>query len=377
MKIVIDMVPLLGPLTGVGNYTYNIAKSLRIIDMQNDYTYYYGFFTKRLLLYGRGFSKGGLLLKLRMMPLLRRLGRVLKERFPTITGKSFDLYFEPNFIPLEGIKAKHIVTTVHDLSFHRNPSWHPPERIQYFKKYFWKNILRSEIILADSEFTKMEILQFLDLLPERIRVIYSGYNKMLFRVYPPEELETFKKAETLPERFILFVGSVEPRKNLERLLQAYLMLDKDLKDEVKLLLIGFKGWENIRIMELLEKLKGNVLYRGYLSEEKLAKVYNLCTIFVYPSLYEGFGLPPLEAMACGCAVLVSNIDPLREVCQEGAYYVDPLNPEDISHGIGRLLRDKTSREDLARKGLRRAQDFDWQKTAREILCIFDEISQSA
>jgi glycosyltransferase involved in cell wall biosynthesis len=136
-------------------------------------------------------------------------------------------------------------------------------------------------------------------------------------------LETVKAQYRLPENFILFVGSIEPRKNLKRLLQAYTDMDDKIRKEFKLVLIGFKGWENEEIMRLIHKLKSDIFYLGYLPEEELGKLYNLARLSIYPSLYEGFGLPPLEAMACGCPIIVSHTASLPEVCGDAAFYADP------------------------------------------------------
>nr|WP_256502708.1 glycosyltransferase family 1 protein [Desulfuromonas sp. KJ2020] len=174
----------------------------------------------------------------------------------------------------------------------------------------------------------------------------------------------------LPSRFVLFVGSIEPRKNLLRLLQAYQLLSDRLRREVKLVLAGFRGWENREVMAILKKLEGDVHYLGYVTEQDLAALYNLADLFVYPSLYEGFGLPPLEAMACGCPVLVSRIASLPEVCGEAAAYLDPENVEEMTAELTRLLEDGTARGQLATKGLERAQLFSWERSAREHLAVF-------
>jgi alpha-1,3-rhamnosyl/mannosyltransferase len=180
----------------------------------------------------------------------------------------------------------------------------------------------------------------------------------------------------LPENFILFVGSIEPRKNLKALLPAYQELEGSLRKEYKLMLAGFQGWENDEVMKQIRDLKANSLYIGYVPENELAKIYNLASLAVYPPLYEGIGLSPLEAMACGCPVVVSNVASLPEVCGDAAYYADPLNPNSIGEAIGQVLRDNCLRNALVQKGIERASSFNWKKTAQQHLRVFEEALSS-
>jgi glycosyltransferase involved in cell wall biosynthesis len=185
-----------------------------------------------------------------------------------------------------------------------------------------------------------------------------------------------RRRYSLPEHFIFFTGSLEPRKNLKNLIQAYSGLDKRIRKDIKLVLAGFKGWQNKEIMALLRKVKSDVFYLGYVSDAALRDLYNLATLFVYPSFYEGFGLPPLEAMACGCPVVVSNAASLPEVCGGAAYYVDPYNIESIAEGIHKVLTDEALRQSLIEKGLERAKLFSWEKSAKKHIEVFDEVLSS-
>lgn len=374
MKIAIDAISLLSPLTGVGKYTYQIAKNLREIDEENEYHYFYGYYYSKRL---RSNSEGGntqyqIKETISKLPLLRSIARRGIRAFNYVWPRGFDLYFEPNFIPLH-VKAKRTVVTIPDFSFKMYPQWHPRERVQYFERFFWTNIKKAHKIIAISDFIRKSALDFLGLPEEIIRTIYLGYDKEIFRTYGKSELERTKKTFNLPDKFMLFVGSIEPRKNLVNLARAYQHLGERTRKEFKLVLAGFKGWENKEIMEHLEKFKGDVLYLGYVPEGELGKIYNLATLFVYPSLYEGFGLPPLEAMACGCPVLTSKVASIPEVCGNAVYYVDPSDEEGITDGISQLLTDDDLRGRLASDGLARAQKFSWEKSAREHLQVFEEL----
>ena len=373
MKIAIDTISLLSPLTGVGNYTYQIARSLKAIDHKNEYSFFYGYYSKQLLSPG---GKQEALLHpkewVRKIPLLRTAARNLKEFVNIFWTEKFDLYFEPNFIPLS-IPAKRTVATVADFSFARFPEWHPKERVQYFQKHFWEKIKRADRIIFISDFVKQEAIDLFGFPPEKLITIHLGFNPEIFRIYPPEDLISVKKQYSLPENFLLFLGSIEPRKNLRNLLLAYLELDESLRKEFKLVLVGFKGWKNEGIMSLIQKMKEDIFYIGYVPEEDLGKFYSLARVFVYPSFYEGFGLPPLEAMACGCPVIVSSVASLPEVCGEAAYYVDPHDVHNIVQGLNQVLTDEAQRGFLRVRGMERAKLFSWGKAAMEHLRVFEQL----
>lgn len=379
VRIVINAIPLLSPLTGVGSYIYNIAKRLKSLDNSYEYIYFYGYFSKGLLVYTgekrilRDFNKIKYYAK--KIPFVARSLRTLKGYLSKIPYKEFDLYFEPNFIPLDGISAKRVVTTIPDFSFYKYPQWHPRDRIEFFKENFWKNICRSHIIITGSHYIKTEVLKLLNFNSDKIKVIYYGYDKDVLRTYNLSDLSTFRVRFKLPKYFLLFVGALEPRKNLECLIKAYMSLNKDMKKDLKLVLAGASGWRNEGIMSLIKKEKENIHYLGYVSNQELAFLYNLATLFVYPSLYEGFGLPPLEAMACGCPAVVSNVSALPEVCGDAAYYVDPHHVESVAEGIYKLLDDEDLRKKLIKRGLERAKTFSWEKSAMEHLKVFEETTK--
>lgn len=285
-----------------------------------------------------------------------------------IFAPTYDIYWQSNFIVSECIKAKKIVTTVHDFSFILHKDFHPKERIKYFEDNFFKNIYRSDIIITGSEFSKHEILERLDFKKENVRVIYHGVRHDIFK-----KLVNVSLNFNLPQNFIFSVGSIEPRKNLIGLLNAYNNLNDDIKNEYKLVLAGFKGWENQEIMQIIERNKEFITYLGYITDEELAAVYNKASCFVYPSFYEGFGLPPLEAMACGTPVICSNISSLPEVAGDAVLYCDPYSVDDIKNKIEKLLLDEDLQKELSQKGIFQAQKFTWEKSAQEHMKIFNEL----
>ncbi|OGP55703.1 MAG: hypothetical protein A2Y65_03055 [Deltaproteobacteria bacterium RBG_13_52_11] len=378
MRIAINTIPLLSPLTGVGSYTFNIAQSLWAIDAINDYTYFYGYYSRNLHAYYNENKKIFYQMKelVKKIPMCRGIvARELVGGFVnTASPRSFDLYFEPNFIPIN-IKARCSVVTIFDFSVALHPEWHPKERIDYFKKYFWKNIKRADRIIVISDYIKKEGVN-LGLPEEKLRTIHLGCDREVFKTYPPQDLQSIRKKYGLPPHFMLFVGSIEPRKNLVNMIRAYVSLDKGIRKDIKLVLAGFKGWQHKEIMELLKKVKSDVVYLGYLPDTELGKLYNLATLFIYPSIYEGFGLPPLEAMACGCPVVVSNAASLPEVCGDAAQYVDPHDVNSIAGGIAKGLSDETLRRSLIARGLERAKLFSWEHAAKKHLEVFEDAAEN-
>ncbi len=369
-KIAIDCVSLLSPKTGIGRYAYENAKRLSKFK-EYEWRFYYGFFSKKLYGSENGISKiKSLMTKRSFLKKAAKKSLVLYTKY--LYNRKFDLYWQPNYIPDPVVKSKKCVVSVHDFSFILNPSWHPKERIEFFNDNFFKNIKRADRIITGSHYSKKEVMEFTGFREDRIEVIYHGVDYEIYKRYPKSVLEEFKKKYALADKFFLFVGSVEPRKNLSYLIRAYLNLPRFIKDEYKLLIIGFKGWENEEIRNMMKKEKENIRYMGFLSDRELALVYNLASLFIYPSLYEGFGLPPLEAMACQTPVIVSNSTSLPEVCADAALYADPSDENDLIKKIIDFVNDERMRRDLAQKGYNRAKLFSWDKASIKHLEVFEK-----
>jgi len=362
MRVLINTIPLLTPLTGVGNYTYSLIKEFKKLKPEFEYFYYYGYITSKFYVYNpsNAFNWSGYLKKI---PLFSSIIRKLKSRCFFLQKKHFDIYFEPNFIPLERIKAKKTIVTVHDLSFFKYPQWHPEERINYFQKNFFSRLSYANIIVTPSNFIKEELKEVMKnlRLNKEIITIYNGYDPSLF--YP--------SAKEISKRHILFVGSIEPRKNLKSLLLAYKLLPEYLRKDFQLLIIGFKGWKNRELFDLIKNMGENVIYKGYVPKQELADAYRKAICLVYPSFYEGFGLPALEAIACGCPVIASSSSSLSEVLGDSGYYIDPHDIEAIAKAITDVIEKEELRLELINKGLLRAKRFTWEKSAKKYLQLFE------
>jgi glycosyltransferase involved in cell wall biosynthesis len=199
-------------------------------------------------------------------------------------------------------------------------------------------------------------------------VVYHGVDPV-FRPLPPGEVAAFRRRRELPDRFILFVGTQEPRKNLERLIEAFARIPQG---EAKLVLVGGKGWLYDDLFAKIEalSLRDAVVFPGYVGSEELPLWYNAATAFAYPSLYEGFGMPVTEALACGTPVVTSTSSSLPEAAGGAALLVDPEDVEAIATGLTRILDDDTLREALTERGLAHARTFDWSRTARETVRVY-------
>jgi glycosyltransferase involved in cell wall biosynthesis len=260
------------------------------------------------------------------------------------------------------------VVTIHDLSFIRLPDLFRPANRLYLKVLTRLSAQRARRLIAVSAHTAAETTHLLGVSPERIDVVYHGVDPA-FRPLPADEVAAFRQHQGLPERFVLAVGTLEPRKNQARLVEAFAHIRDD---QVKLVLVGGKGWLHDELFARVEELRldREVIFPGYVMNDELPMWYNAATVFAYPSLYEGFGMPVLEAQACGTPVLTSNIPPLPEAAGDAALMVDPYDVEALTAGLNRLLTDEPLRQALRERGLAHASQFSWTNTARETTCVY-------
>jgi len=256
------------------------------------------------------------------------------------------------------------IVTIHDLAFMRNPGWFSKAFYYYYRfliPQIAKNALR---IVTVSNFSKKEIVELLKIPEEKVVVIYNAVSERFLAA--SGKTVDYKEGE-----YILAVSSLNPRKNFRNLLSAFGRLKFS---GIKLVIAGER--KNIFADRELKNLVGenkNVIFYGYASDEDLIGLYKNARLLIYPSLYEGFGLSPLEAMACGCPIIVSNTTSLPEVCGDAAYYVDPHSEESIADGMYMVLTDETLRQDLIRKGFERVKLFSWEKSAKEYIKVFEEV----
>jgi glycosyltransferase involved in cell wall biosynthesis len=279
-----------------------------------------------------------------------------------------------NVVPL--LSPVPTVVTVHDLAFIRFPQTFRAYNRTYLDFATRTSVKRAAAILAVSEHTRRELVGLLGVDPARV-VVTPNAARAHFRPPDPAALQRFRVRKGLPERFILYVGTVEPRKNLVSLLEAYARLPAEL--QLPLLIGGGKGWLYQPLFERLAQLGlgDRVQPVGYLDEAELPLWYAAATLFAFPSIYEGFGMPPLEAMACGTPVLTSNGASLPEVVGDAGLMVPPLDIDAMAAALTRLLRDADLRSELRERGLRRARQFSWHASAERTHAVYSRVASGA
>jgi glycosyltransferase involved in cell wall biosynthesis len=283
-----------------------------------------------------------------------------------------DIFHSPDFA-LPPVRQAHTVLTVHDLSFMRVPECSQPSLRAYLLRVVPPSVRRADVVLADSESTRSDVIELLGVSSDRVRVIYPGVDECFRRVQDTDVLADVRRRYRLPERFVLSVGTLQPRKNLTRLIEAYGQLRAD--GDTKLVIAGGAGWMYEGIFRRVEELRlqSEVCFPGYVADVDLPALYTLADLFVFPSLYEGFGLPPLEAMACGTPVVTSNVSSLPEVVGDAALMVDPRDVGALANAMGRVLSEPSLRGAMVQRGLVQARSFTWSRAAEELLRLYHEL----
>jgi alpha-1,3-rhamnosyl/mannosyltransferase len=289
-------------------------------------------------------------------------------------NRHYDLYHEPNFLPLPNDFPT--IATFHDLSVLLHPEWHPADRVVHFEHHLPSALAQCVHILTVSEFSRQEVIRTLHVPPERVTKVYNGIRPGLGPL-PRAEVVRVLRRLGLPFRYLLYLGTIEPRKNILRLLEAYCALPARLRSECPLLLVGTWGWRFIDIADFLhrEARHQGVIHVGYVPEKYLAAIYNGARALVYPSLHEGFGLPPMEMMACGGAVLTSTAGALLETAGKYAYQIDPEDVAAWRDAMARVMQDDDWRDSLRRGVVKAARQYTWERCAAETMRVYRMLCQ--
>lgn len=345
MKIALDGMPLASQLTGVGHYTQELARNLAHIAPSDSFT----FIAPQGLLKRRWWSIG--------LPL-------------HLLRNSFDLFHGTNYeIPLWSRRPT--VVTIHDLSLLHDSQLHEQRRMSRGR---WRLPLMAKKvskIITPSNSVKIEICDAFRIDPEKVAVTPEAPRQAFRRREDPELL----KRLGIDREFILFVGTIEPRKNLRRLVEAFDRMLRHTSLSPKLVIAGGKGWLMDDFVSFIKQkgMEDRICLTGYLQDEELCALYSACRAFVYPSLYEGFGLPPLEAMACGAPVVTSRISSLMETVGTAARLVDPSDVEDLARAMTEMLIDVGMREHYTELGRNQVKKFSWEQTALKTLEVYREL----
>ncbi len=381
MRVLINGLSTLKAKTGVGHHIADLFAALGTTDASSQFTLYPGKTVRRLaerramrangsqLLASPG-AGGASRLKSSVVA-MAKFG--IRAHFAAYSRcYSFDLYHEPNFVPLP--TRLPTVITVHDLSVLKYPEWHPADRVRYHQKYFLKGLSRAAHVIVVSEAVRQEMIAELNCPAERVSTVHNGIGAQ-FVPLPPERIQAARRELGLPEKFFLSVGTIEPRKNLGTVLRAFIDLPASVREVCPLLLAGPWGWRADADRELFEGAgrAAGARHLGYVSAEQLPLLYGAARVLLYPSHYEGFGLPPIEMLACGGAVLASTAAALREVMGPIGKLIDPSDVTAWRDAMHRVARDDDYRNELAEGGIAHAQQFNWPRAAQETIAVYRKV----
>jgi len=392
-----------GTRTGVENYTVNLLSGLLKKNRAIKYKLFCNGFKKPKLDYPWLNSSN---VKIKTLRIPNRIFdlflRFLKlPKIDRVVG-GVDIFLSPHFLLLPVSGRTKTIVVFHDLSFVRFPELFSFSKLIWHKFIYPKNQARkADLIIAVSDSTKNDLINLYGIPQEKIKVIYPAAGEEFKRVEKTDpKLPKVKEKYNLPDSFILYFGTIEPRKNISGLIEAFEKIKKQetkiplevqwdgfegvVKSEkknffdfkkLKLVIAGNRGWLYNDVFGKIgnSPYKNDIIVTGFIDEEDRPYLYGLAKIFVYPSFFEGFGFPPLEAMACGIPTAVSNRSSLPEVVGDSAIMFDPQNTDEIALAIKDILEDSNLREALVERGLRRAKLFDWSKTADEFLDVFEKV----
>lgn len=381
MRVALDISCTRGRRAGIGWYASNLLSAIAKIDQNNDYLLYTFYSRARDFEFNRMGLPAGMNFRLEQKRIPFRVARFLLDRsvisINSLLGP-FDVFHALAHTAPPFASGK-LVATIHDVAYLRYPDrrFTDPERGSQGASRLRALAERADLIIAVSERTKQDIQDVLGIPQEKIRVVYEAAEEC-FKLLNQAALSDVKSRYHLPERFVLFVGTMEPRKNVPLLLKAHHALKLAGKLDHKLVLVGKLGWHYDATFDLVTELRlqDDVIFLGHIPREDLPAVYNLADLFVYPSFYEGFGLPPLEAMACGTPVIASRSSCFPEILGEAATLIDPEDVADAASKVHMLMTDSGLRARFRALGMKKAAEFSWERAARDTVQIYEEASQS-
>jgi len=379
MRVAIEIQPILDKnLTGVGWYTDNFIKRIKDFARKDEEFYLLG-----MDFYGKSGELKDYLstnVRLRTNPLMHYgIYRRIWKFIPFIDYGTFfktraDIFHFFNFVAPPYVRGK-IVITVYDMVYKLFPE--TMEKANYIK--LDQNLQRScdaaSAIVTISENSRSEIIEYMDVEPEKIHIIPPGVDRSCYR--PPkgeEEILPVRKKYGLPEDYYLYLGTIEPRKNIESIVEAF-RIYRDKGGKKKLVIAGKKGWMYEKVFDLVKRygLENHIVFPGYIEEQDKPLIYGGARAFIFPSLYEGFGMPPLEAMACGVPVITSNTSSLPEVVGDAGLMVYPMDIEAMAAHMKRLEEDKELCKQLREKGLKRANNFSWEDSVEKLMSLYRKL----
>lgn len=370
MKVALELQPCCRQQTGIGTYTYELARRLTNqggLEFCGNLFNFASRTDSRAAM--RDISMPVRECKELSYGLYRRIWHLCPISYDSLFPGGADLTLFFDYIVPPRISGK-VITTIHDMTYVRYPEMMNQKNLRRIRRDFEYSLERSARILTVSEFSKREIMEQLHIPAEKISVVY---NAPALRE-EAADFEAVAEKYQIDNPYILYVGTIEPRKNLARLLKAFQLMKKEQGIEHKLVLAGGSGWKNKEIYQMAESLPcaQDVIFTGYVSEGEKSALYRHAAVFAFPTLYEGFGIPVLEAQSCGVPVLTSDCSSLPEVGGDGGLYVNPYDEKAIAQGLWKLLADRELAEKLVRAGYENRKRFSWERSAERLCEIIEK-----
>ncbi len=371
MRIGIDYTAAVRQGAGIGRYTRGLIRALAELDQQTPYVLFSAGRDADPRPWPSNFAR-------RTVPLTDRHLAILWQRLRLplavewLTG-SLDLFHSPDFV-LPPLRRARAVLTVHDLSFLRYPECFSPPLLRYLLDAVPRSVERADLVLADSEHTRDDLVELLGVAPERARVVYAGVEPE-FVPRPDAEVAAVRQRYGIQRPYILGLGTLQPRKNFQRLIEAYRLLRQERHIPHQLVIGGGRGWLYEPILEAIARhgLQEDVRLIGFVEDADLPALYTGAEVFAFPSLYEGFGIPVLEAMACGTPVVAAETSSLPEVAGEAALLIPPTDTEALAEALWSALDDGARRADLRARGWEQCRRFTWRASAERLLACYAEL----
>ena len=380
MNITFDAVPIISDkITGIGWCEVGQTQAVARLFPQNNYEY--SFFTSgknSRIKQAEKFAESNIKLNYSVFSgyLYRGISTFLPFPYSVFFGKNSDRTHFFNYIVPPFVSGKKVVT-IHDMVYKAFPETVRGRTKFMLEMGLKKSMKRADIIVTDSEFSKSEIIKYFPEYSQKIRVVPCGVDCEKFKPCDnPSEISRVKKSLEINGNYFLYVGTIEPRKNLVKLIRAYKVFTRYVENPPKLVLAGAKGWLCDDIYKLVEKLDidDKVIFTKYVPSEDMTPLMCGAIAFVFPSLYEGFGMPPLEAMACGVPVLASGEASIPEVVGDCAVICDAYSVKSIAKGLYRLYKNPDLCRDLSLRGLERSKQFTWERSAEKLYAIYKELA---
>jgi len=377
MKIYIEASSLYGQQSGVGRYNETLFNELVKIRSEDQFVFFNFQRPNSVVKFNIANSKNIKTKHIRWFPgrvfsFLMRRGLSLPMELFGIRGA--DVVVFPNFISWASITQQKRISIVHDVAFLKYPNFVEKKNLKYLKTQLLKSIRRSSKVIAVSDFTKSEVIKKFHIEDGLVDVVYTSADRSFFYKRPKNEIARILLKHNLPPKYLLFVGNVEPRKNIVNLLKAY--AESFEKYQIPLVVVGAKGWRDSDIKDLASTIieQGKPIYfTGFVEDNDLPALYSGAEIFLFPSLYEGFGIPVLEAMLCECPVIASNVSSLPEITNGAALLVNPKDASSIRLGIESFLKNENLKKKYSKNGLARARSFSAFDNAKKFSKIIDSV----